>query len=142
MVKARDYLAARATGHAAPLSEHLRQPVFIPDTARSSALLEAFRNRSETRFAVVVDEYGDIMGIATLRDLLEAIVGDLPDQHDEGEPQAVAREDGSWLLDGLLPCGRPVRSWISAGRRTSPGASRPWRAFSCTSWAGCPRSAT
>lgn len=103
VVKAKDYLAAHATGHAVPLSEHLRQPVFIPDTARASALLEAFRSRNEMRFAVVVDEYGDIMGIATLHDLLEAIVGDLPDQHDEGEPQAVAREDGSWLLDGLLP---------------------------------------
>lgn len=54
-------------------------------------------------FAMVVDEYGDIMGIATLKDILEAIVGDLPDPQGDAEPQAVQRADGSWLLDGLLP---------------------------------------
>jgi putative hemolysin len=52
--------------------------------------------------ALVTDEYGSIEGLLTLHDLLESIVGALPDVRGE-EPEAVERPDGSWLLDGLLP---------------------------------------
>jgi len=103
VVKARDYLAARAANPHVSLRDHLQAPVFIQDTTRALALLEAFQRRGRMHFAVVVDEYGDIMGIATLRDILEAIVGDLPDPEEDAEPQVVQRADGSWLLDGLLP---------------------------------------
>jgi len=103
VVKARDFLAARATNQHVSLRDHLQAPVFIQDTTRALALLEAFQRRGRMHFAVVVDEYGDIMGIATLKDILEAIVGDLPDPEEDAEPQVVQRADGSWLLDGLLP---------------------------------------
>lgn len=84
------------------LDKHLHAPVYIQDTARATSLLEAFQGRSRMRFAMVVDEYGDIMGIATLNDILEALVGDLPDHLAGEEPEAVKRADGSWLLDGLM----------------------------------------
>ena len=102
VVKTREHLAARIADPAASLSSSLHAPVFIHDTARALKLLEAFQERTGMRFAVVVDEYGDVMGIATLKDILEAIVGDLPDAHESPEPQAIQRADGSWLLDGLL----------------------------------------
>jgi putative hemolysin len=53
--------------------------------------------------ALVVDEYGAIQGLVTPLDLLEALVGDLPDAGIAAEPAAVRREDGSWLVDGMLP---------------------------------------
>ena len=53
--------------------------------------------------ALVVDEYGEVAGLATLKDVLEAIVGDMPSEEPwENEPEAVQRDDGSWLLDGTL----------------------------------------
>jgi putative hemolysin len=64
-------------------------------------LLEEFK-RSKSRLALVVDEYGEVAGLATLKDVLEAIVGDIPSEEVEEQPEAVQREDGSWLLDGTL----------------------------------------
>jgi len=51
---------------------------------------------------LVVDEYGTIAGMVTLTDVLEAIVGDIPGIDEEGEAEATQREDGSWLLDGMM----------------------------------------
>jgi putative hemolysin len=53
--------------------------------------------------ALVIQEYGDIQGLITLNDILEAIVGDISSRDDLHDPQAVQREDGSWLFDGMLP---------------------------------------
>jgi putative hemolysin len=59
--------------------------------------------RTGTPAALVIQEYGDIQGLITLNDILEAIVGDISSREDLDNPQAVQREDGSWLLDGMLP---------------------------------------
>jgi putative hemolysin len=58
---------------------------------------------SGTHNAVVLDEYGTVAGLLTLTDILESIVGDIPDRSEDEEPRAVRRDDGSWLLDGRLP---------------------------------------
>jgi putative hemolysin len=65
-------------------------------------LLESFKTH-RTHFIFVIDEHGSIQGLVTLHDILGAIVGDLPAVDDSDEPPAVQREDGSWLLDGMLP---------------------------------------
>jgi putative hemolysin len=52
--------------------------------------------------ALVVDEYGDIQGLVTLTDVLEAMVGELPSEASSRDPDVVTREDGTWLLDGAL----------------------------------------
>jgi putative hemolysin len=100
----KDALARASLGSGSPpdLTADLLQPAFVPENAPALGLLETFE-RSGLRIAVVVDERGVFEGIVTLADVLEAIVGDLPDadEPDEG-PSIVRREDGSWLVDGLL----------------------------------------
>jgi putative hemolysin len=74
---------------------------FVPETLSGMALLEQFRLRTG-RLVFVVDEYGEVQGLLTPHDLLEAITGELkPAQADAA--WATPREDGSWLLDGLMP---------------------------------------
>jgi putative hemolysin len=79
----------------------LTLPLFIYEGTRGLKILEMFK-KSPTRVAVVLDEYGTVEGLLTLTDILEAIVGDMPETADE-DPPAVQQADGSWLLDGRLP---------------------------------------
>lgn len=74
---------------------------FIPNTQSLIGVLEFFRQQ-KTHLALVVNEFGQVEGLVTMSDLLSAVVGDVPSSVDE-LPLAVQREDGSWLLDGLLP---------------------------------------
>jgi putative hemolysin len=74
---------------------------FIPNTQSLIGVLEFFR-KQKTHIAVVVNEFGQVEGLVTMSDLLSSVVGDVPSSVDE-MPLAVQREDGSWLLDGLLP---------------------------------------
>ena len=80
----------------------LRKPLYVPATARALDLLEEFRD-TETPLALVVDEYGDIEGLATLTDLLSAVVGKTAAPIAESrEHPIVQRADGSWLVDGSV----------------------------------------
>ncbi len=103
VVRVKEYLAELASGRTPDLVGLAHDPVYVLESSRVLTLLERFRSRPGMRFAVVVDEYGDVQGVATLNDILEAIVGDIPTPGEAEEPAAVRREDGSWLLDGLLP---------------------------------------
>jgi putative hemolysin len=80
----------------------LTLPAFLYEGTHGLKILEMLR-ASGTHNAVVLDEYGSVQGLLTLTDILEAIVGDIPDRSEEEEPRAVRRPDGSWLLDGRLP---------------------------------------
>jgi len=103
VVRAKEFLAALAAGETPDLARLAHDPVYVLESTRVLTLLERFRTRPGMRFGVVVDEYGDVQGIITLGDILEAVVGDIPTPDEAGEQAAVRREDGSWLLDGLLP---------------------------------------
>ncbi len=81
--------------------EYLLPPVYVPETLTGMKLLEQFRE-SGVQMVFVVDEYGEIMGLITLQDLLEALTGEFS-PHNPEDLWAVYREDGSWLLDGLIP---------------------------------------
>lgn len=76
-------------------------PWFIPDQTNLLAQLEAFRARRE-HFAMVVDEYGALMGIVTLEDILEEIVGDISDEHDVNVEGVQLQPDGSFEMDGTV----------------------------------------
>jgi len=76
-------------------------PWFIPDSTSLLDQLEAFKKRRE-HFAVVVDEYGTFMGIVTLEDILEEIVGDIDDETDVSMPGVRPQPDGSYIIDGTV----------------------------------------
>jgi len=90
------------TAAAPGLRSLLRAPWFVPETTSLIAQLNAFRARRE-HFALVVDEYGALMGMVTLEDILEEIVGDISDEHDVSRSAAVRREaGGSYMVDGAV----------------------------------------
>jgi len=102
IVHAKDLLTRSLSGESLDLLVSLKPPLYVPETSTAMKLLEMFK-KSGRHVAFVVDEYGDVQGLVTVNDVLESIVGDIPT---EGEPQellAIRREDGSWLLDGMLP---------------------------------------
>ncbi|KAM3095917.1 hemolysin family protein [Phormidesmis sp. 146-35] len=102
VVQVYDLLVKSWSGQELDLTSSLQTPVFVPESTRALKVLELFK-QSGTHIAFVVDEYGVIQGLVTFTDVLQAIVGDIPSIEELEEPQAVQREDGSWLLDGMLP---------------------------------------
>jgi putative hemolysin len=83
------------------ISEYLLPAVYVPESLTGMKLLEQFRE-SGVQMVFVIDEYGEILGLITLQDLLEALTGEFKPRDPE-HVWAVQREDGSWLLDGLIP---------------------------------------
>ena len=95
----------RAHGGAAPDDLDVvtigNDPWFIPETTTLLDQLQTFRERRE-HFAVVVDEYGSVMGVVTLEDILEEIVGDILDEHDVAVPGVRPQPDGSYVINGTV----------------------------------------
>jgi len=79
----------------------IREPLVIHESTKIFRLLDRFKT-APVRLAMVIDEYGSLQGIVTQTDLLEAIAGDLPGSELE-EPDVVERQDGSLLIEGLMP---------------------------------------
>jgi putative hemolysin len=80
---------------------HVRQPLQVPNSTSALRLLEMFRG-AHVHLAIVTEEYGEILGVVTPVDILQAIAGELPDQGTRERAEAIQREDGSWLMDGQL----------------------------------------
>jgi putative hemolysin len=79
----------------------LSKPPFVPESMPALKVLEQMR-QSGMRMALVINEYGSVEGLVTLIDIMQAIVGDMPEHDELNDVWAVQREDGSWLMDGLL----------------------------------------
>jgi putative hemolysin len=101
IVRVRSLLTAQLGGEPLDLEVLCQPPLYVAESTRSLTVLEQFK-RTGIHIALVTDEFGGVEGIVTLNDLMEGIVGDLPNLEDEEEPPFVCREDGSWLVDGSL----------------------------------------
>ncbi len=97
IVKARDLLVKSLSSEEIRLKDMLKPAFFIPETMFASRALEIFKEKG-TELLLVIDEFGGLQGLLTMHDILEEIVG----QIELEEPQATQRQDGSWLLDGML----------------------------------------
>ncbi len=103
IVYARDLLVQQLTEEPFDIRALLHPVQFVPEGISILKLLSRFKEE-QVHIALVTDEYGSIEGLVTPNDILEMIVGDIPSHEDEDypDPQVVLREDGSWLIDGLL----------------------------------------
>jgi putative hemolysin len=102
VVNARQWLSSALRDADRDLDKQpLAQPLYVPETLTGMELLDNFR-LSDVHMAFVIDEYGEVQGIVTLQDLIEAITGEFRPR-DPRTSWAVQREDGSWLLDGHIP---------------------------------------
>ncbi len=102
---AKDLLRGFAGGRTLEVRSLLRPAVLIPESKRLNVLLKEFR-ASRNHMAIVVDEYGGVAGLVTIEDVLEQIVGDIDDEHDDapGEQTHIARAaDGIYSVDALMP---------------------------------------
>jgi len=98
VVHLRDILANRGQ-ETLPIAENIQTPLFVPASLLAFKLLEQFQ-QTGTHIAFVMDEFGGLIGVVTLHDILEKLVGELPEE--EENPEVVKRDDNSWLMDGLL----------------------------------------
>ena len=102
VVNARQWLSSLLSEQPGSLADlPLQAPLYIPETITGMELIDNFRS-TDMQMAFVIDEYGEIQGIVTLQDLVEAITGEFRPR-DPATAWAVQREDGSWLLDGQIP---------------------------------------
>jgi putative hemolysin len=97
IVKARDLLVRSLNSEPIQLKELLKPAFFVPETMLASRALEILKEKG-TDILLVIDEFGALQGLLTINDILEEIVGEM----EIDEPQATQRQDGSWLLDGML----------------------------------------
>ena len=87
------------------IRELLRPAVLIPESKKLNVLLREFR-QSRNHMAIVIDEYGGVAGLVTIEDVLEQIVGDIDDEHDDAEDASqliAAQDDGQFVVDALTP---------------------------------------
>ncbi|WP_262915906.1 hemolysin family protein [Chitinophaga filiformis] len=94
------YTAAADTGH--ELARIMKKPLFVPENNSAYQVLEKFKE-TQSHAAFIVDEYGTFLGMITLNDILEAIVGDMPETGQDDDYEIVRRDDGSYLVDGQIP---------------------------------------
>jgi putative hemolysin len=97
IVKARDLLVPSLKDEAIHLKDMLKPAFYVPETMFASRALEILKEKG-TDMLLVIDEFGGLQGLLTINDILEEIVGEM----EQDEPQATQRQDGSWLLDGML----------------------------------------
>ncbi len=81
------------------LRELLKEPLFVPDSMICDDLFRKMQ-QEHTHFAIVTDEYGSFLGVITMEDLLEEIVGNIYDEYDEKEDYIIPNPDGSWTISG------------------------------------------
>lgn len=100
-IQIRDLLGQSPDDPDFDLREFIKEPIYVPENMAALKALDNIQN-SGVHLAVVIDEFGGITGMVTDYDILEAIVGEIPEDSEDNDYLAVQREDGSWLFDGLI----------------------------------------
>ncbi|CAJ36478.1 hemolysin family protein [Methanocella arvoryzae] len=99
IVYAKDLLSRYMANQPLDLKASMKEPLFIPESMPALKALELFK-KSGKNMALIIDEYGGLQGLVTIHDIMESVVGEVSEI--EG-PKVVQRDDGSWLVDGMLP---------------------------------------
>jgi putative hemolysin len=102
IVEANELLADLLAGRPLDVAARVREPLRVPETATTTSLIETFREQGR-QLALVMDEYGEVLGLVTDSDFLGAIVGEIGATGQPVPSGIERREDGSWLVDGGLP---------------------------------------
>lgn len=102
IVQKKDLLAALLSGDAPDPQAYLLQPPVLPEFATVLAALERFK-REPIQIAFVVDEFGSLLGVVSVTDVMEAIAGELPEEHEPVAENMTRLPDGSWLVEGRTP---------------------------------------
>ncbi|MRR31895.1 HlyC/CorC family transporter, partial [bacterium] len=102
ILNAKDVLEKFVTNTPFNLLDLVTKPLWVPENTPAMRMLEMVREAG-VHEVMIVDEYGGLQGMATLFDILESIVGEIPSADESSESEIIIREDGSYLLDGLLP---------------------------------------
>ena len=107
VVQAKDILSVMFSEEEFDVHKIVKEPLVVSEHLETLELLKEFKENQEyVHMSLVVDEFGSVEGLITLNDLLEGIVGDIPGIDEEAEPQAIQRDDGTWLIDGRYPIDR------------------------------------
>ncbi|HUZ72682.1 MAG TPA: hemolysin family protein [Stellaceae bacterium] len=101
VVQVKDLLSAMLAGRAFDIKGAVHPPLYLPETVTALRALEIFKQRG-VPMALVVDEYGDFQGVVTLHDILQTLVGDIAEPGESGNRAVVRRDDGSYLVDGMI----------------------------------------
>ncbi len=101
VVYAKDLLRRVAADGRRRWADLVRRPTFVPETKRCDELLRELQEAT-THLALVVDEYGDLVGLVTIEDILEEIVGEIVDEHDHEDPLVAVLDEGGWRVDARL----------------------------------------
>lgn len=117
VVRAKDALAGYAKEGRLDIAAHMSPPIYLPETMRGLKLLAQFKVTPRLHLAMVVDEYGDVVGVVTAADVFEDMVGDLPGMSGFEEPAVVRRADGTLLVDAATPMDEVAEAM---------GLPRPW----------------
>jgi putative hemolysin len=105
VVHVKDLLGSPVENLPADIRRQMQPAIFIPKQMRALKVLELFK-QSGMYLGIVIDEYGGIIGLVSLNDILQAIIGNISPLDNPEDPQVKQREDGSWLMDGMLPIDR------------------------------------
>ena len=109
----KDTLQSIRAGGSRPIAELVREAYFVPETKKVSELLREFQRR-HLWMAIVVDEYGGVSGLATVEDLLEEIVGEISDEHEDEREEITRAGENAWSVSGKANVGR-IRDLFGRG---------------------------
>ena len=131
IVHVKDLFEAIHSGKPRPIADLTREAYFVPETKKVSELLREFQRR-HLWMAIVVDEYGGVSGLVTVEDLLEEIVGEISDEHEDERESVTKAGETAYSVSGKANI-EIVRELF--GRGPEEGSSRPSAASSPRAWA-------